>query len=65
MANTHRNNIMKFSDRDLASFILQVAPNIGLQYTNSEIGISMWLNEEAPEGLTLDNYMQSYGCARR
>lgn len=65
MANTNRDNIMKFSDKELATFILQIAPQIGLQYTSSEIGVSMWLNEEAPEGLTLDDYIKSYGYTGR
>ena len=65
MPNTNRDNIMKFNDKDLAYFMLYVAPQIGLQYSSSVSGIEIWLNEKATPDLLLDHYIEMYGIARQ
>lgn len=63
--NTNRDNIMKFNNRDLAYFMLYVAPQIGLQYSDSVGGIEIWLDEAAELGLLVGHYIEMYGIARQ
>ena len=63
--NTNRDNIMKFNNRDLAYFMLYVAPQIGLQYSNSASGIEVWLSEPAEPNLLVGHYIEMYNIARQ
>ena len=65
MPNTNRDNITRFNDKDLAYFMLYVAPQIGLQYSSSVSGIEMWLKEKATPDLLLSHYIEMYGIARQ